>query len=114
MQEDLVYDKHSGSLIEFSNLGDTNKHLMAFEKQVQSASDSIEEEGLAKTVLVFMVRGLFSKLQFPYAQFPVVNLKGHQLFDPFWEAISRLERLGFKVYSCACTSCVYVCPYVHV
>ena len=25
------------------------------------------------------------------------TLKGHQLFDPFWEAVSQLERLGFRV-----------------
>ena len=63
---------------------------------MQSA-DCTEEASLAKTIMVFMVRGLFTKLQFPYAQFPISKLKGHQLFDPFWEAVSHLERLGFRV-----------------
>ena len=36
IKEDLVYDKHSGSLIGFANMGDINNHLMNFEK---SSSD---------------------------------------------------------------------------
>lgn len=30
VREDLVYDKHSGALIGFSNLGDTNEHLLKY------------------------------------------------------------------------------------
>lgn len=48
-------------------------------------------------MLVFMVRGLLSNLEFPYAQFPCTTLTGEQIFVPFWEAVSRLERCGFKV-----------------
>ena len=48
-------------------------------------------------MLVFMVRGLFTKLKFPYAQFPCVALAGEQMFLPFWQAIDRLERIGFKL-----------------
>ena len=31
IKEDLVYDKHSGELVGFVNLGETNKHLIQFE-----------------------------------------------------------------------------------
>ena len=48
-------------------------------------------------MLVFMVKGLFSRLDFPYAQFPCTAVSGDQLFKPFWEAVCRLERCGFKV-----------------
>ena len=48
-------------------------------------------------MLVFMVRGLLSNLEFPYAQFPCTTLTGEQIFVPFWEAVSRLECCGFKV-----------------
>jgi hypothetical protein len=44
-----------------------------------------------------MVRGLFTALQYPYVQFPVRSLTGDLLFDPFWEAVSHLERQGVKV-----------------
>ena len=48
-------------------------------------------------MLVLMVRGLFCKLNFPYAQFASSSMNGDLSFDPVWEAVSRLERLGFHV-----------------
>ncbi len=47
-----------------------------------------------------MVRGLFSKLQFPYTQFPCHKLLGFELYDIFWEAVERVERCGFNVLAC--------------
>ena len=91
VREDLIYEKHSGTLIGFSNLGEINTHLLAFENEINGSTAQ------AKTVMVLMVQGIFTKLQFAYAQFPVAKLTGDLLFDPFWEAISRLERLGLKV-----------------
>ncbi len=49
-----------------------------------------------------LVRGLFSKLQFPYVQFPCASLTGDQMFEPFWEAVGRLELCGFKVLALTC------------
>ena len=48
-------------------------------------------------MFVFMVRGLFTHLEFPYAQFPCKDVSGELLFDPFWEAVYCLERNGLKV-----------------
>ena len=98
VREDLVYDKHSGALIGFANIGDTNKLLLQFEQQVQGESDDeTASEPLAKTMFVFMVRGVFSSLQFPYLQLPCATITGDLLFDPFWETVYRLERLGLQV-----------------
>ena len=52
---------------------------------------ALRENIIAKTMVVFMVRGLFSKLQFLYAQFPCASLSGELLYDPFWEAVRRVE-----------------------
>ena len=49
-----------------------------------------------------MVQGLFSSLQFAYAQFPFLNLRAFELYDIFWEAVERLERCGFCVLACTC------------
>ena len=95
IKEDLVFDKHTGSMIGFANLGDVNEHLLQFEASL--LEDKPAPPQLAKTMIVFMVRGLFSKLQFPYAQFPCAKLSGDLLYKPFWEAIGRLENCGFKV-----------------
>ena len=95
IREDLVYDKHTGALLGFTNLGDINCHLDQFERSLET--NTISECSMAKTMLVIMVRGLFTKLQYPYAQFPSVKLSGDQIFDPFWEAVYRVERCTLKV-----------------
>lgn len=100
IKEDLVYNKHEGSLIGFANLGDINNHLLSFER---SLSDEHEQmPAIANSMLVIMIRGLTSKLNDPYAQFACANLSGDLLVDPIWEAISRLERQGIKVLALTC------------
>ena len=94
IRDELVYDKHTGALLGFANLGTINDHLAAYERSFHT---EVCEESLATTMLVIMVRGLFTKLQYPYVQFAARNLMGHQIFDPFWEAVFRLERCGLKV-----------------
>ena len=101
IKEDLVYDKHSGSLIGFANMGDINNHLMNFEKRLTDEPDETMPS-IASSLLVIMVRGLLSKLNFPYAQFACANLSGDLLVDPVWEAISRLERQGIRVLALTC------------
>ena len=99
IREDLVYDKHTGNMIGFANLGDVNNHLLAFEHSVEESKD--EENVLAKFMMVFMVRGLFmfTPLRFAYVQFPCYKVTGDLLFHPFWQAVYRLERMGLKVSS---------------
>ena len=94
IHEDLVYDKHSGELIGYTNLGDINNHLLAFEK---SLSDPGPPE-IANSMLMFMVQGLFIPLQFPYCQFPCCSVTGDLLFKPIWEAVYRIERCGLQVH----------------
>ena len=93
IKQDLVFDKHTGRLIGYTNLGDINSHLIDFEQSITSPA----VPKFAKTMLVFMVRGLFNKLQFAYVQFPAADLSGDLLYDPFWEAVARIERCGLKV-----------------
>jgi len=69
----VVYDKHSGSLIGFTDLGNVNNLLMEFERSLESG---VHTENLSKTMFVFMVRGLFIRLQFPYAQFACSSVTG--------------------------------------
>ncbi len=110
IKEDLVYNKHTGiavhwqschnvimksslhtgQMIGFTSLGELNNHLMKFERMVEGEGDS---NILAKSMMVFMVRGLFTLLRFPYVQFPCNKLTGALLHGPFWKAVFRLERL---------------------
>lgn len=106
IREDLVLDKHTSALIGYTHLGDVNDHLMQFEQSLSHSSIPVTPK-LAKTMMVFMVRGLFNKLQFPYAQFPCADLSGDQLYEPFWEAVRRLENCGLKVSTASCYICLY-------
>ena len=51
-----------------------------------------------------MVRGIFYKLNYPYVQFSSKALSGDLMFDLVWEAVSRLERMGFRVLGMTCDS----------
>ena len=94
-KEDLVYEKHEGILVGFMDLGSVNDHLLAFEHSLDA--DTNESTTLAKSVMTFMVRGLFTSLRYPYVHFLCSSVTGDLLFQPFWEAVYRLERMGLKV-----------------
>lgn len=124
IKENLVYNKHTGietishvsgiamitfllyypsiilgSLIGYTDLGDINTHLAQFEHSITNGNS---EDTVANSMLVLMIRGLFSNLKFAYAQFPCTALAGDQMFEPFWEAAYNLERCGFKVLALTC------------
>ena len=112
VKEDIVYNKHTGQLISsflkfslaafigqllgFVDMGKINNHLLLFEKQLASDSD-IDSPPLAKTTMVFMVKSLFSSFRFAYVQFPCASVSGDLLYQPFWKAVFRLERMDIKV-----------------
>ena len=48
-------------------------------------------------ILVMMVRGIFFKLEYPYAHFATKGVTINVLFPLVWEAIRQLENLGLKV-----------------
>ena len=78
VREDLIYDKHTGSLIGFSNLGETNIHLSTFEKQMQSVEDP--EETSSKDH--YGIHGLctFFKAKVPICPVPNCENKGAPTF----------------------------------
>ena len=90
-----MYDKHTGNLIGYTDLGEVNNHLLAFQRMVDS--DVSEPARPAKSILAFMVKGLFTELKFPYVQFSCTKLTGDCLFQLFWEVVKRLERIGLRV-----------------
>lgn len=67
IKKDLVYDKVSGELIGFVNLGDMTQHLLELEQQLVGSTESTQS--LATTVFVFMVRVLFINLKLPMPPF---------------------------------------------
>ena len=94
-REDPVYGSETGTLIGYTDLGEVNNHLLAFEQSV--VNDTKEHREPAKTMLTFMVKGLFTPFKFPYVHFSGTKPTGDNIFPLFWEVVKRLERIGLKV-----------------
>ena len=107
IKEDLVFNKHSGRLIGFVNLGDADTALSSM-NDVETKSPTV-----ANHMLVVMIQFLFKNLNFVYAVFPTVGAAGYEIYSIIWEAISRLEMfLGLKV-CILCEQCLHGC-YTHI
>ena len=83
------------------DLQSLNRHLTEFEAHLINGT-APPTMPMAKSVLVLMVRGLNSGLQFPYAQFPCTSLRGNQIFHIIWKAVGHLQRYGFHVMGLTC------------
>ena len=77
LKEGLVYNKSTRSLTGFADLGGTVQQLSEYEESLSSDSNT---RPLAKTMMVFMVQGVFCNLRFPYAQFPMASTQAHDHF----------------------------------
>ena len=81
VQSKLVFNKNTGDLIGFLDLGDPDVNFAAFE----------DAEELASHALVFYIRGIASDLKFSLAYFATGGLKSYQLMSIFWKAVAILE-----------------------
>ena len=92
IREDLVYDKYSSKVIGFVNLGDVDQQLSALE-----VDSSLSPPTIATRMLTLMIRGIFSEIHFPLANFPTAGTRACILHDIMWEATEHLERSDFIV-----------------
>ena len=99
MKEDLVFNKHTCELVGFTGVGDINDHLNKVEEQLDGKKP---HSNVATHMLLFMIRGLFSSLEFPYAHFATRGASADTLFPLVWEAVERLEYCGFNVIAFCC------------
>ena len=90
VKEGLVYNKTTGEIVGFTDLGDVNEQLLRLEQ-------GGENPLVVKYVLVLMVRGIMFNVEFPYAHFGTRGITGELLYPIVWEAIRRLEASGLKV-----------------
>lgn len=101
IKNDLVYCKHTGELIGFANLGELNNSLVEFEKQFENEMSTMPD--IASYMLVFMVRGVTTTLEYPVAHLPCAKcITADFLFPLVWDAIRLLETIGFKVAASTC------------
>ena len=102
VKEGIVYNKHSGEVIGFVNLGEVTNQLQEFERLCADDEGRVDTPRIAKYVNSFMVRGVFVPMTFPYAEFATAGISADELFPLVWEAIKRLELLGLKVIFITC------------
>jgi hypothetical protein len=102
IKEDLVFDKYSCSLIGFTRMGCINDVLDAVESECQSEGNPSNVGSLSTHMLLFMVRSMFSKMDFPYAHFATRGISADALFPLVWEAVRRVEFCGLNVIAFCC------------
>ncbi|CAG2199465.1 THAP9 [Mytilus edulis] len=99
IQEDLVYDKHTGELIGFCDLDSIGNEILNLENLVGNCQKS----QVAKFMLVIMVRGVTSNLKFPLAGFATNSITADFLYPIIWKAVSLIECVAkLKVLFCTC------------
>ena len=75
-------------------LGEINNELLKLERDCNS---DVDHPPIAKHLLVLMIRGIFFKLDFPYAHFGTQNATADILHPIIWEAVRQVECVGLKV-----------------
>ena len=75
IREDLVFDKHTGMVTGFVDYGQQSldQRFSALAEECNHAL-SLSKRTVATHMLTMMVRGIFLKLDFPFAQFATTSL----------------------------------------
>ena len=81
IQSNLVFDKYSGELIGFVDLGDPMTNYASLG----------EEDVMATHALAFLVRGMCSDLKHVIAYYFTENVTSYQIMSMFWKAVGVLE-----------------------
>ena len=90
IQEDLAWNKYSGELIGFVDLGDIYTNFATL--------DDVKE--LATHVLVFLVKSIVNPLSYSLATLATTGVKSFPIMPKFWKAVLYLEKCGLKAVSC--------------
>ena len=92
IQENLVWDKNSGELIGYVDLGDVDVNYSALQKP----------NTLASHVLVFLLRSIVNRFKFSLANFATTSATSIHMFILVWKAISICEMNNIKILGLTC------------
>ena len=87
VQDSLVWDKHTGDLIGYVDLGDADINFATLEKT----------DEVATHILVFMIRSIVNPFKFSLANFATTGATSSEMFPLFWQAVSICENNDLKV-----------------
>ena len=81
IQSDLVFNRNTGKLVGFTDLGEPDINIGTLK----------DFDDLASHVLVFYLRGIACDLKYSFSYFATKDLVAFQLMPIFWRAINILE-----------------------
>ena len=93
IKSNLVFDKGTGELIGYVDLGDPEVNYATLDKIDKVASHA----------MVFLVRGVCTELKFSLAYFATDGVTSGQMMPLFWEAVAVLE-MSCNLWVIAATS----------
>ena len=98
IKSDLVFNKHTGELVGFVDLDKVGNELNDLEQTMRG-----NEQVLARYMLVVMIRGITSSLQYPLAAFATDGITADFLYPIIWKAIEIVEvHVELKVLFICC------------
>ena len=77
VKEGLVFDKHTCNLVGFTNIGQINDEL---DKVQWECEEDNPPSNVATHMLLFMVLGLCTSLEYPYAHFATTGATADELY----------------------------------
>ena len=92
IQENLVWDKHTGELIGYADLGNTELNYVTLPKANEFSSH----------IMVFLVRSIAKPFKFILANFATKDIQASQIFPLLWKALRRCELNSLKVIAVTC------------
>ena len=95
-------------------MGDINSLLHKSEHSLQDKDIIYISGRVAKHMLVFMVRGIFASVDFPYAQYTTRDISGDQLYPIVWEVVKDLECAGLQVHTLTCDKAAPNCKFFRI
>ena len=98
IKSDLVFNKHTGELVGFVDLDNVGNELKNLENVLNG-----NDETIARYMLVVMVRGISSSLQYPLAAFATDGITADLLYPIVWEAVRIVHSdVGLKALFICC------------
>lgn len=83
VKESLVFNKHTCELVGFTDIGDINNELAKLKQRCDGNSEQRCPGEITSHMLLFMVKGMFSSLEFPYTHFATKGVTADQLYPIF-------------------------------
>lgn len=86
----------TGKLVGFTEMGSLNEDIMAFQNRMLHLNDSFGRN-LSTHALVYMVRGIFTSLAYPFGYFASHGTTSSQLYSCTMQAIHVLAAINLDV-----------------